>query len=354
MVLKHFMEREERRRRRALLAPSRRWRLGTTGRLALAALALIALAFAVLGRHGPGRAQQAVLSYARSGHRPALDLVLAGARAHRIVVLGGEPDAPAARRFAAEVVQTMAKGPGLDVLAVPVSADAQPALDRFVNAPREDAGILLADPAALGASTGGNGLLDLYRAVRRLNDELGADRRIRILAADLPAWAAGRPLSPHAAVQLYAERDAFMTNRIEADVFEREPTARILVFGDGLHALRGWATAATGGGRPLPFNWLAAHLEKRHPGDVFSVLTDAPEAAGAAPRVARYRGTRLYPVLRDGGGLPASFGLSIDAHLDALEQPIRVATAAGVELTLQPPDAHLSQMADVYVFLGGR
>jgi hypothetical protein len=304
-------------------------------------------------RRGAG-ADTELIEHVRENRLDPLDLVQVAGRARRLIVIADIGSAAAPKRFAASAVEALAHSSGLDIVALDIPSDEQGFIDRYLAAAPEDASILLGRPRALRDGDGASrALLDLYRTVWRVNQELGAARRIRIVAIDHPEWPPTRALSPAAAAQLYGQRAEHMISTIHERTLSRNPNARILFLVDGLNALKtGGARVQTGGARPVDAEWLAAQLAQRYPQSVFSILVDATPSRVIAPHVAAYRGTVAGDVVRR-AGLGSGFALRVDQPFDAVaRRPIRVAGTTGVDFELVPRDEPFTALADAWVLLG--
>lgn len=340
------------RRRRLLYRPRRpRW-LNATATVSLLALAAILLIGALLNRTGAtGEAADLIDFAKKSSTRPA-DLVTAGGRTHPIVVLGDVPGSGAAKRVAAAAAEQLALGPGLDVLVLDLDPSAQPYIDAFLEAPREDAGILLAHTQTIPGPNSDD-YLAIYRRIWALNQKLGADRAITILAGGIPGWPPTRALAPRTEAEQYARRGAEMAQRIEQNVFARNPKSRILVFVDGYQALKtGFGDLVAGGGAPIHAQWLAAVLDSMHAGAVYSVLQDGPAGGMREGSFTTYTGTGAYQLFRDATGLPVPFAVPVGGEFHFLQQPILTTTAPGIQLIIEPTTYRLGDVVDGYVYLG--
>ncbi|HEX7050407.1 MAG TPA: hypothetical protein VF188_09420 [Longimicrobiales bacterium] len=327
----------------------------TPGKLATLAALLLIMAGAMLLRvHADPAGVAGLIDYARTGRLAPLDLVVAAGRARRVVVLGDVHAAAAPKRLAADAIEALARGPGLDVVVLEVDAALQPVIDAYLAGAQEDVTPLLLHPRTLGAGGAPREFLEIYRRVWRLNHGFAPGRRIRILAADLPGWPPERALPPAAAAALFARRDTYMAERIERQVLRGDPGARALVFVGGYHALKmGGAELSVGGGAPRAVTWLGARLRSRHPGEVFSILTDGAGGSAAYTAVAAFRSTRVAELLRR--NLPeitAPFALRVDDRFDFLHRPILEVGAPGLGLTLRPDDYRLRDLVDGYIYLG--
>ncbi len=340
-------------RRRQLLRRRRRPRwLNATAVASMAALVGIALLGALLSRRGAAGDAARLIDYARSDGVAPAALVADGARSQRIVVLGEVPGSGAARRVAADVVERLALGPGLDAVVLDVDRRAQPWIDAYLEAPAEDASVLLSHPETLPGPNADD-YLAIYRRVWQLNQKLGADRAITVVAAGVPGWPPQGALAPRTEAERYAARGPAMDSLIEQNVFGRDPRARLLVFVDGYQALKsGTGALAAGGGAPVPATWLAALLESAHPGEVFSVLQDGPPGGLREGAGITYAGTRVYQLFRDAAGLRPPFGLLVGEAFHFLRQPIVTAASPGTQLTIQPMDYRLGDVVDGYIYLG--
>jgi hypothetical protein len=327
-----------------------------TARIGLTALALILVAAVVLEwrEGGRGTEAQAVEAARRHAVEP-LPMITGAARAHRLVFISDIAGAAAPKRFFADVVDAVARGPGIDAVALPVDADFQEHIERYLDSRPEDPSILLARPRALREWEGtGREYLEIYRRVWLLNEELGADRRIRIIAIDPEGWPPERALSPAQMARAWAERGPRVREILEERILEREPRARILFFTDGLQAVRqGSGRVQTGGAAPVETQWLAASLLADHPGNVFSVMIDAPAGRAASVPVAGYRGTTLQESVRRTGGLPGVFGVRFRDDIPMPSNALRVQSTPGISLDLVPRAARFSEVADAWVYLGG-
>jgi len=331
-------------------------RLGFGGIAAGTVLVLTIATAALIDRWG-GREEeaQALLEYARTARTDPIALALAAAQRHRVLFLGDVHPAAQPKRIAGELIEELARGPGLDVVVLEVAADEQPAIDAYLGSDPEDVGILLSHPRTLRQHWGASReYLEIYRRVWRLNRALGADRRIRIIAADLPDWPPLRPISPHAAIRLYAERDAYMADRLEQEVFARHPQARVLVFMGGYHGIKsGGATLHYGGGPPVDVTWLATRLRQRRLADVYTILLDGSPLTAAFGDIQSYGATRVFDLFRSRlSGVPAPFALYIDERFDFLRDPFYESSGPGMNLEILPRGYRLRDVADAYVYLG--
>jgi hypothetical protein len=343
----------QRQARQRYMPRARTTRAGTITKVSLAALVVIILAAALLEmRRGGGEAD--LVEHARENRLDPLDLVEVAGRSRRLLFIADIPSAAAPKRFAAQAVERLAMGPGLDLLVLEVDADEQPHIDRYLATAPEDASILMSRPRAIREDDGASRTyVDLYRTVWRVNQELGAHRRVRIVAADRAGWPPARATSPHDAARLFGERDEHMLQAVDSRALARNPGARVLFFMGGLHALKsGGGVVQTGGTRPVEVKWLAARLVERYPHDVYTVLTDASPSRVAGTEVAAYRGTAAAEPLRR-GGIPSGSGFRLNEEFDALTRaPVRVIGTTGLSFTLEPRSARFTEVADAYVYFG--
>ena len=343
----------QRRARRQFVPRAPRTTVGTTAKIAMVLLVLIVAAAAVLELRGGGTAERALLPYAQSAQVDPSELIATAGRRHRLVFLGDVAGASAPKELAARAVETLAGGSGLDAVVVEIPADEQPYLDRYFLTDPEDAALLLSRPRAIREAEGvARSYLDLYRTIWRVNQELGADAAIRVIAADLPQWPPDRALSPNRAGELYGQRDAFMAARVDSLVLARHSRARVLFFMDGLRTLRGGAALQTGGTGLVSITWLAEHMRTRFPRDVYGIIVDAPAQRAFAPSVVTYRSTGARDVFRARpGDLPARFALPVTDAFDPIGAPVHVLATPGTTFSLQP-GGELRELTDAYVFLG--
>jgi hypothetical protein len=344
----------QRQARRRVMPRAVRARTGRTTKVGIGALIVIVTAAAILEWRGGGAGEAQLVAAVRAEAGDPIPLIVAGARAHRFVFLADVAGNALPKRFAVRVIEALAQDPGLDAVALPVDSDLQPVIDRYIDSDPEDASILLARPRALREWEGtGRDFLDVYRAVWRLNQELGADRRIRIFAIDMEGWPGEAGTSPAQQARLFVRRDSVMAANIGERLLERDPRSRVLFFVEALHVLKtGGAHIQTGGAGRVEGDWLAARLRAQNPGEVFSVLVDAQPGRIVAGEVASYRGTRFFETLRRGEGLPPYFGVRATDLFEAASRPVRTATSPGITIDIVPPDYRLHDVADVYVLLG--
>jgi hypothetical protein len=344
----------QRRVRERYMPRARTTKTGTIAKVSIAALVFIIAAAALLETKRGDGAEAELLEHVRQHRLDPLDLIEVAGRSRRLVFLADIPSAAAPKRLAAQVIERLALGSGLDLVALEVDAAEQPFIDRYLATAPEDASILMSRPRAIREHDGASRtFIDIYRTVWRVNQELGAHRRVRIVAADLPGWPPARTTSPHEAARLFGERDAHMAEAVTARALARDPSARVLFFVGGLHALRvGGGQVQTGGMRPVAVTWLAARLAERYPQDVFTILTDAAPSRAIATEVAAYRGTRAADVMRRGGVAPGS-GFRATEQFDVLGRaPVQVASTTGLSFTVEPRSARFSELADAYIYFG--
>ncbi len=306
----------------------------------------------VLERRGAERERRVVAWVEAQAGDPVATAVNA-ARGRRLVLLGDVMGAPAPKRFAAALIDSLARTGGLDMVALEVPADQQTWIDLYLETDPEDATVLLTHPATLREGEGADrALLDVYRAVWRLNREFGADRRIRVVALDTPDWPPAPGTSPARALAAFAQRDSIMIEALTRRVLERSPTARVLVFVDGVHVLRNGARLTTGGTSPLLVQWLGERLRGFESRGQISILVDARPGPGATRPVAGHQPGWLHDVIRARTSVPrAGIGLRVPADLDLDGTVLGDPGGPGIRVEAVPAGVPLAGLIDVYVLL---
>jgi hypothetical protein len=335
--------------RRSLMPRRKYGRLGVTSAFAAAALVLMLIVGWLLEGRGNTGAQDAIAELAREADDDPATAIANASRANRVVILSDIHESAATKRLAVQALQKIVATSGLDILALEVGSDLQPIIDRYLNTNPEDASLLVTNERALRApGPATRGYLDIYRTVWKLNEKLGADRRIQIIAADLEGWPP-RSVAPAELAHKSAERDAHMQKQIR-DVMGLNPGARVLVFMTGYHALKGTTgQLQTGGTEPVQIAWLGDRLEQAAPEEVYSFLVDAP-VAGRASDVTAYAGTALADIVKR-SGVNRSFVTPVTSELDAIRRPLVARKSPGLSFELLPRDYKLSDVADAYIFL---
>lgn len=323
--------------------PSPRGRLaGAVGLLILAGL-IGALVF--MGRIEPER--ETPVDRLASRAVPSAAGLLEIAPTRRLIALGLPSSGRAGARVAVDALDSLAFGPGLDAVGVLASADDQAALDRYLASFPEDPSLLPRDSPSTAALEG------VYRAVWRINEAVGDDRALRVIALEPPGWPPGAAESPASAVNRWETRARHAAEALEEGLLGREPNARVLLLVDGLDALRAVRVRAVGGGSGThaPTS-LASLLRARYGRQLFTVLVDGPPpGGGASARVIGYGGTSLFDDARRRWSGESRF-----APLEGLAYPGRVevvvVTRPGISAEFQPSDPPLTEMVDAYLYPG--
>lgn len=325
----------------SLFRRSRRGRLAGVVGLLLIAVAVGALVF-VQGLRP--EEESPVGRLAPAGTDPMAGL-LEAARTRSALLIGLPVSARAGWRIAIEALDSLALGPGLDAVGVPAPADHQPAIDRYLDAS-------VADPSLLPPDPPGSELRPLYRAVRRLNDELGVDRALRVLALWPEGWPPEAAESPSAAVEMWANRPAHALEALSAGILARKPSARLLLLVDGLDALAGVRVRAIGGGGSAQApTTLAGLLRQRFGRNLYTVLVDGAVGGAGGSHVVGFAGTSLFDDARRlWSGAPRLAPLA--GHADLGRAELRISTRAGVNAELLPASVAFSELADAYLFPG--
>lgn len=338
--------------RRRFMPAGRRPTAATTRKAAIIALVLILSATAALQmRGGSTAAEDFAAAFARDAV-PALDIVERAAASRRLVFLADVPSASSPKRLAADAIEKIAEGSGLDVVALEIDAAEQPFIDRYLATPSEDASIILSRPRITHESEGvSSAYVEVLRAVRRMNDKLGADRHIRIVAIDTEGWPPAGAVSPSEAAQQFGDRDTQMARTLQS-ILESDPKTRVLFFVGGFHAMKsGTGIVQTGGTRTVEITSLAARLLQSYPQDVYSILVDATPSRIPVATVAAYRGTAAGAILRDAGAKSGT-GMTTGPAFDFVRNPIDVVEKPGIHFDLTPHDLTMQQIADAYIYLG--
>jgi hypothetical protein len=336
------------RRNKAMRQPLS-WQRG--GLVALVVLAVVAAAALFLDA-GTGAEFEPLQEHLRTQGRPPVEAVEAAGRVAQIVVLSDIAGVAGPKRLAADAIRALAEGPGLDAVVLEVPADEQPYIDAYLARGEEDATLLLGRPRAVPDRGAQRDYLEIYRAVWRMNQEVGAARRIRIIAADHPEWPPAEGASPQNIAATYAQRAPYMVQRIDDELLSIMPEARLLVFVDGYQALqRTHGSLQFAGGAATEIPWLAELLRQR--AQLRTVLVDAAVPPGQAQRLPGYHGTELFRPLRR--AVNRNVGVRIDETFAIVRSPVRESSSPGLRLEIEPTRYTLRDAADVYVLLrGGR
>jgi hypothetical protein len=327
-------------------------KLGLTGMVSIAALLVILIAGWILELRGERADVRAFGEYARTEKRPPVDALVDAARSRRFLFLADIYGSLGTKALAADAIEAIANGPGLDAVVVEIGHDQQPYLDRYFNSSPEDASVLVSNPRALRETgPGSRAYLDLYHGIWQLNQKLGADRRIQVIAVDADGWPAARTLSTADRARRFSERSVIMRRNLELELLNTAPRARLLAFMGGLQALKhGTAQLQTGGTAAVTARSFASQLESRFPGEVYSTVVDATGTPHPDELVS-YLGTRLPHEAES--VLPAgNYALPVTRAFDFLSQPIRKTTSPGLLFDLQPRQYRLADVADLYIHLG--
>ncbi len=338
-------------RRRHSMLPRRKYgRLGVTSVFAAAALVIMLIAGWLIEGRGSNEAEDAIAKIAQDASDDPVTAIANASRANRIVMLSDIHASTATKRLAARAIEKIVATAGLDVLALEVGSDLQPVIDRYLQVTPEDASLLISNERTMRApGPATRDYLDIYRTVWKLNQSLGADQRIQIIAADLEGWPPARPLAPADAARKAAERDAHMQKKIQ-DVMNLNPGARVLVFMTGYHALKsGTGELQTGGSTPVPIAWLGSRLVGWAPEEVYTFLVDAP-VVGREGDVTAYVGTSIAEIAQRNGA-DRTFVTPITSEFDAVRRPLLTRKSPGLSFEILPRDYQLREMADAYIHL---
>lgn len=327
-------------------------RLGVTGMFSVALLLLIFVAGWLIDRRGATEAEQQLAEIAEAAELTPEQYLVRAARSARIVFLSDIHNSAGIKRVAARAIRQIAESPGLDAVVLEVGSDMQPYIDQYFARTPEDASVLLSHPRTVrepGAAV--RAYLEIYHAIWEINEKLGPDERIRVIAADLPGWPLERALSPAEVARLMATRAEHMANVVENDILSRIPSARIFVFMSGFHAMKsGTLAVQTGGAEPQMVEPLASVLAAATD-EVYSILADAPSSGTRGRDIAPYLGTRIAPILQQ-QGVGKAFGMTVTGAFDDLRHPIIERKSPGVEFGVRPRDYKLRDVADGYIHAG--
>jgi hypothetical protein len=346
-----FFDRLRTRRARERYMPlPRRIRSGTTALIAMAVIAVtLAISLVLDWRSDPGN--EAVLAWVEANATDPIRLIDRATRSRTVLLLGDVIGAAGPKRLAATLIDTLGLAGRLEAVALEVPADQQAWIDLYLETDPEDASVLLTHPRTIRESEGvEQSLLAIYRAVWRVNQVLGANRRIRIIAADPAEWPPAPGFSPARALTTFAQRDSVMHAILRTRILDRNPRARILVFVDGLHVINADARAAGGGIAPVEIRFLAARLADSGV-PAYSVLVDASRGAGANPPVAGYRAGPLHGLVRGRLAIPQN-GIALpiagsNLGTNWLASPER----PGLDFQVLFPAPTLEGRIDAWVFL---
>lgn len=341
----------KRAQRRVALGSPKFGRLGVTGAFSVMALLLILLIGAILDLRRDSAGERRFGEYLEQNRLRPVQAVIDASRSRRIVFISDIRTAAAPKLFAAEVIDSLAAGPGIDALVLEVPRTMQPYIDRYLDGVTENASILLSNPKTLGDPSTSRQMLELYHHVWQANEKLGADRRIRIIAVDHPGWPVERAVAPSQLARLFAERTDSMMKQLDQQVFSRNMRSRVLVLMSGWHALQNVrGSIQTGGTANLEVTWLADALNRTYPGEVYAFLVDAP-GSGRTPEALAYRGTR-YPEVAGDLFPRGRFAVRTAAPFDFLDRPLLTPSTPGLEFELVPRDFRFDQVAAGYIYLG--
>lgn len=261
-------------------------------------------------------------------------------RQHRIVFLGDIHPLAEPKLLVARLIREQREDQAIDLLALEVAAEQQEWIDRYLSSDPEDTGILLDHPRTLRAHWGVSAeYLDIYRAVHHWNrDHPG--RPVRILAADLLGWPI-TPLTPHMATGGFVNRDMWMAASFRKQL-QQHPDWRVLIFMGGYHGLKEiGGQVAIGRVHDRFDRWFAGYLLDEG-AEVYTILTDARQAAGHAA-------TRVFDHLA--GTSQGNFAVALDSTTDRVREPLHAVDQDGFSLEFWPARFALRNAVDAMVVL---
>lgn len=269
-----------------------------------------------------------------------LTFLQAALREHQIVFLGDIHPIAEPKLLVARLIREQREGNAIDLLALEVAAEQQEWIDRYLSSSPEDTRILLDHPRTLRAHWGISAeYLDIYRAVYRWNSN-HPGHPTRILAADLLGWPIA-PLTPHMATGGFVNRDIWMAAAFRK-AMARHPQWRVLIFMGGYHGLKEvGGEVAIGRVHDRFDRWFAGYLMDEG-SEVYTILTDARQAAGHAA-------TRVFDQLA--GSYPENFAIALDSTTDAVREPLHDVEQEGFELEFWPSRFALRTAVDAMVVL---
>src|SRR5688500_8391517 len=327
-------------------------RLGVTGVFALAVLFVILVAGWLIDRRGASEADKRLADLARAAEESPEEHIVRAAQSSRIVFLTDIHNSAAVKQFAARAIERISAGSGLDAVVLEVGEDQQAYIDQYFDLPQEDASVLMSNPKTIrepGAAT--RAYLEIYHTIWKINEKLGPDERIRVIAADLNGWPPARSPSPSESAEAMGTRPQHMAKSIQSKILQTIPSARILVFMSGFNGLKtGTLALQTGGATPVNVpslvKLLAASTDQ-----AYTIIVDAPTVGTASREIVPFLGTRVAEVLQE-QGVRKRFAASITSDFDYLRSPIVEKKSPGIEFSVLPRDYKLRDVADGYINLG--
>lgn len=259
---------------------------------------------------------------------------------HQLVFLGDVHPLAEPKEIVRQVIARQGAGAAIDLLALEVAADQQPAIDRYLASVPEDTTLLLDNPKTLRAHWGASHeYLGIYRAVHRWNAG-HPEQPVHILAADVRGWPMPM-LSEGMAAGGFVNRDLWMAQTFEK-VLEEHPDWRMLVFMGGYHGLKGvGGEVRVGRAHDRLDRWFAGYLaDAGH--EVYTIITDARQTSGRGA-------TRVFDQLS--AGASGNFAVALDTATDAIRQPMYDIEEEGYRLEFLPTRFPMRTAADAMIVL---
>lgn len=284
-------------------------------------------------------AVSSVLPSALRAQSAPTDFILAALGRHPVVFVGDIHPLAEPKHIMADVIRRQDPAMAIDILALEVGSDQQPAIDRYLAGVPEDTTLLLSNPRTLRAHWGASReYLSIYRAVYAWN-QAHAAHPIRIVAADLRGWPLA-PLTEMMAAGGFANRDEWMARAFLA-LLRAHPEWRVLVFMGGYHGLELGGGEVTVGRATARFDrWFCGWL--RDGGlDPYTILMDARQDDGLAA-------TRVFEAVYRPG---VNAAIVLGEATDSIREPIRAVETEGYRLQFRPARFPLRLAVDAMVAL---
>lgn len=270
---------------------------------------------------------------------PPLQFMQAALARHRIVFLGDIHPLAEPKLLVAPLLREQTTETGIDLLALEVASEEQPAIDRYLASMPEDTTILLENPRTLRSHWGVSAeYLDIYRAAYRWNAD-HPERPIHVLAADIRGWPMVA-LTEHMATGGFVNRDVWMAAAFRKAI-TAHPEWRTLIFMGGYHGLKKVGGEVRLGQAHDRFDrWFAGYLADDGI-EVYTVLCDARQGGG-------HGATRVFDVLEPPAG-GKDIAVPLDTATDAVRQPLYDVEQEGYSLEFWPSRFPLRTAADAMI-----